>query len=55
VPLAYERRPDGSARIAVPHFEKLWKKISDARPAAQPFSWELPAPPHAARRSIAER
>jgi hypothetical protein len=43
-PLTYERRPDGSARISVPDFEVLWKRISDARPSAQPFTWELPAP-----------
>lgn len=44
MPLTYERRPDGSARITVPDFEVLWKRISDASASAQPFSWELPAP-----------
>jgi hypothetical protein len=43
-PLAYERRPEGSARISVPDFEALWKRISDVGARAQPFSWELPAP-----------
>jgi hypothetical protein len=43
-PLTYERRPDGSARIWVPDFEALWKRISDVGPGAQLFSWELPAP-----------
>jgi hypothetical protein len=47
-PLTYERRPDGSARISVPDFAVLWKQISDIGPGAQPFVWELPAPPAAA-------
>ena len=44
-PLTYERRPDGSACVAVPGFEDLWKRVSDASAITQPFSWELPAPP----------
>jgi len=32
-PLAYDRRPDGSARISVPDFEALWKRISHAAQA----------------------
>jgi hypothetical protein len=47
-PLAYERRPDGSAVISVPDFEALWTRISDASASAQPFAWELPAPRPAA-------
>jgi hypothetical protein len=46
-PPTYERRADGSARISVPDFEALWKRISDAGPATQPSTWELPAPARA--------
>jgi hypothetical protein len=43
-PLTYERRADGSARISVPGFEALWKRITDASASSQPYLWELPAP-----------
>ena len=43
-PLTYERLPDGSARMSVPRFEELWKRISDASASSQPYLWELPAP-----------
>jgi hypothetical protein len=43
-PLTYERRADGSARISVPGFEKLWTRITDASASSQPYLWELPAP-----------
>jgi hypothetical protein len=43
-PLSYTLRPDGSAVIAVPNFVLLWKRVSDAGPGSQPFSWELPVP-----------
>lgn len=54
-PLTYERRPDGSARISVPDFEVLWKRISDVGASAQPFSWELPAPAPRAPQKDARR
>jgi hypothetical protein len=47
-PLSYERRADGSAHLAVPGFEVLWTRISDAGPDTQPYSWELPPPRTAA-------
>ncbi|OFV81188.1 MAG: hypothetical protein A2Y78_07790 [Acidobacteria bacterium RBG_13_68_16] len=52
-PLAYDRRPDGSARITVPGFEGLWRRISGAGAGSQPFSCELPTPqPPAARGAV---
>ena len=52
-PLAYDRRPDGSARVAVPGFEGLWKRISDAGAGGQPLSCELPPSQPPAARSAA--
>ncbi len=43
-PLAYERRPDGSALVAVPGFAFLWREVSDASASVQPYAWELPPP-----------
>ena len=43
-PLTYERRPDGSAVLAIPDGDALWKKLSNGITASCPYTWVLPAP-----------
>lgn len=43
-PLAYERKADGSAVLAIPDGEALWKQVTNGMPTPCPFSVNLPPP-----------
>lgn len=51
--LAYERKADGSAVLAIPDGEALWKQVTGGMPSPCPFSVTLPPPAKASGRGAA--
>jgi hypothetical protein len=47
--IGYTLRSDGSAQLTVPDGVKLWDRLNPEVHNPGPFTWELPAPPRAAK------